>query len=355
LVSDDAALGIAPSTVDREVRFVPREAGMARLKSFLDASRRRLRRTYDLRAKAVLISGGSRGLGLALAREFARAGARLALVARDADELVRARDDLRARGAAEVIIEPCDVADGDEVTRAVVSIMASLGTVDVLVNVAGTIEVGPIEAMRKEDFERALATNFWGAFHLMDAVVPEMRARGQGRVANVSSIGGIVAVPHLLPYVASKFALTGLSLGLRAELAKDGIGVSTICPGLMRTGSPVNARFKGDHSREYAWFATADSLPILSTSAEAAARRIVRAVVRNEAMVRITAPAKLAAIAAGLTPGLVSAAMSLTNSLLPRSDARPPVRGRASALGSAVRWLTAPTAWAAADKNEQRA
>jgi hypothetical protein len=123
----------------------------------------------------------------------------------------------------------------------------------------------------------------------------------------------------------------------------------------MRTGSPVNATFKGDHAREYAWFATADSLPILSTSAEAAARRIVRAVIRNEAMVRITAPAKLAAVAAGLTPGLLSAAMSLTNALLPRGDARPAMRGTGSGVSRALRWLTAPTAWAAADKNEQGA
>ena len=76
-------------------------------------------------------------------------------------------------------------------------------------------------------------------------------------------------MPHLLPYSASKFALVGFSEGLRAELAKDGIRVTTVCPGLMRTGSPPNAAFKGRHREEYAWFALSDALPILSISAEA--------------------------------------------------------------------------------------
>jgi NAD(P)-dependent dehydrogenase (short-subunit alcohol dehydrogenase family) len=281
---------------------------------------------YDLRDKAVLVSGGSRGLGLAVARELLRYGARVALLARDEAELARARDHLRAlpamgRGTAtSVITIRCDISEKAEVERAVVEAITELGAIDVLFNVAGTIEVGPIESMREADFERAMSANFWGAFHLMDAIVPGMRARGGGRIANVSSIGGVVAVPHLLPYVASKFALTGLSLGLRAELAKDGIGVITLCPGLMRTGSPVNATFKGDHQAEYAWFATADALPLLSTSAHAAARRMVRAVVRNEAMVHITLPAKLAGLAAGLSPGLVSGIMAIANRFLPRGN-----------------------------------
>jgi short-subunit dehydrogenase len=286
--------------------------------SILDATPLSSRR-YELRDKAVLIAGGSRGLGLALAHELAAKGARIALLARDAEELGRARDHLRGRGASpSVTLLPCDVGDKEQVAAAVVEAIVDLGPIDVLVNAAGTIEVGPLESMREVDFERAMASNFWGALHLIDAVVPEMRERRTGRIVNVSSIGGVIAVPHLLPYVASKFALTGLSLGLRAELAKDGVGVATVCPGLMRTGSSVHAVFKGRYAAEYSWFAAADALPLFSTSAEAAARRICRAIVRNEAMVRITWPAKLAAVAAGVSPTLVSALMGTVNRFLPR-------------------------------------
>jgi short-subunit dehydrogenase len=126
-----------------------------------------------------------------------------------------------------------------------------------------------------------------------------MRERGGGRVANIASIGGLVAVPHLLPYSASKFALVGLSQGMHAELAREGILVSTIAPGLMRTGSPRNALFKGAREQEYAWFAISDSLPLLSMSATRAARRIVQAIERGEARVVLGLPAKIAALAAG--------------------------------------------------------
>src|SRR5204863_5194639 len=117
------------------------------------------------------------------------------------------------------------------------------------------------------------------------SVLPAMRRQGEGRIVNISSIGGKIAVPHLLPYDASKFALTGFSEGLRAELLKDGIYVTTVCPGLMRTGSPRNADFKGQHEAEYAWFSIGDSLPGMSMSAEAAAERIVTAFRQGEAEV----------------------------------------------------------------------
>jgi NAD(P)-dependent dehydrogenase (short-subunit alcohol dehydrogenase family) len=310
-------------------------------------------RRYTLAGKSVVVSGGSRGLGLVVARELARRGARLALLARDPAELEAAREDLVGLGVAGVTIVACDVRRKDDVERALVQVVAAQGPVDVLVNIAGVIGVGPIEAMNESDFEEAMATNFWGPFHLVDAVVPGMRVRGGGRIANVSSIGGLVAVPHLLPYSASKFALTGYSLGLRAELAKDGIGVATICPGLMRTGSPRNATFKGDRAAEYAWFAAADALPGLSTSAESAARRIARAIERNEALVRITAPAKLAALAATVVPGLTSATMALTSAILWRAA---PSRDATGARGGddAPAWATALDAAAASRNNELR-
>jgi NAD(P)-dependent dehydrogenase (short-subunit alcohol dehydrogenase family) len=235
------------------------------------------------------------------------------------------------------------------------TLIATRGRIDVLINVAGVIEVGPMAAMDIEDFERAMAVNFWGPLRFMRAVTPSMIASGGGRIANVSSVGGLVAVPHLLPYVSSKFALTGFSLGARAELAKDGVGVCTVCPGLMRTGSPPNATFKGDHAAEYAWFASGDSTPFLSVSAEAAARRIVRGIVRNEAMVRIGAPAKVAAIAAAVMPNVVSGVMAFANALLPSGDDATPKAGKDSISPQMPTWLTALSDRASAHNNENGA
>src|SRR5690606_33875253 len=109
---------------------------------------------------------------------------------------------------------------------------------------------------------------FWGPFYCIDAVLGGMRRRGEGRIVNVSSVGGRVGVPHMVPYCAGKFALVGFSESLRAELRSSGIRVTTVCPGLMRTGSPRNALFKGRHRAEYAWFAIADSLPLATISSE---------------------------------------------------------------------------------------
>ena len=155
--------------------------------------------------------------------------------------------------------------------------------IDVLVNNAGVIQVGPIEVMTHEDFELAMQAHLWGPLNTILAVLPSMRQRREGRIVNISSIGGKVAVPHLVPYSASKFALVGLSKGLRAELMKDNVVVTTVCPGLMRTGSPRNADFKGQHRFEYAWFSISDALPLLTVSAENAARQIVQACKRGQA------------------------------------------------------------------------
>src|SRR5262249_17300153 len=162
----------------------------------------------------------------------------------------------------------CDVTNQDQVQAAVDAVLARWGRIDVLINNAGTISVGPAETMTAEDYEVAMRTHFWGPLYMTLAVLPGMRQRREGRIVNISSIGGKVSVPDLVPYNASKFALVGLSEGLQAELAKDGIVVTTVCPGLMRTGSPRNALFKGQHRAEYVWFSISDSLPILSMSAE---------------------------------------------------------------------------------------
>ena len=196
-----------------------------------------------------------------LARQLAARGARLVLLARDDRELDRARRLLEEEHRGRRDHDPLRHPPPRRRARGCrAQILEQWGVVDVLINNAGVIQVGPLEHMQHEDFENAMATHFWGPLHLMLELVPSMRRRGFGRIVNIGSIGGRVAVPHLAPYCASKFALIGLSDAVRAELAPYGIRVTTVSPGLMRTGSPMNAQVKGQHEAEYAWFAIADAL-----------------------------------------------------------------------------------------------
>ena len=283
-------------------------AGLAVAGHFLARSLRQA----DLRGQVVLITGGSRGLGLALAREFAKHGCRLALCARTAADLDKAREELES-GGADVMTFVCDVSDPTQVGQMVDTVMGQFGRVDILVNNAGIISVGPVQNMTRQDFEEALAVDFWGVLNPILAVLPQMRERKGGRIVNVTSIGGKVSVPHLLPYSCAKFAATALSEGLRAELARDGITVTTIVPGLMRTGSYFNAFFKGNKPREFAWFGLGDNLPGLSISAERAAREIVTATRRGEAERILSVPANVLALAHGLAPGAMSDLLALVN------------------------------------------
>jgi NAD(P)-dependent dehydrogenase (short-subunit alcohol dehydrogenase family) len=277
------------------------------------------KRRYSLSEKTVFIAGGSRGLGLLMAREFARRGARVAICARDAGELERARWQL-LRSGCEVFTVVCDLTLKDEVDQAIRRVKQEFGRIDILVNNAGVIQVGPAEVMQLEDYQESLDTHFWAPLYTTLAVLPDMKTRGQGRIVNISSIGGKLSVPHLLPYSVGKFALTGFSEGLRAEAAKDNVLVTTVCPGLMRTGSPRNAKFKGKHRAEYAWFSISAGLPLLSIGAERAARRLVTACERGEAEVILSLPAKLAVLLHGIFPGLTSNIFAIGNRWMPSAE-----------------------------------
>lgn len=271
---------------------------------------------WDFNSRVAVVTGGSRGLGLEIARELARRGAKLALCARDLGELERARAELERRGA-EVLVARCDITRQEEVEDFVRQVLDRWGRIDVLINNAGIIQAGPLEEMTLADYEEAMGIHFWGPLYAITAALPQMRRRGEGRIVNIASIGGKVSVPHLLPYGASKFALVGLSEGLHAELAREGIVVTTVCPWLMRTGSPRNALFKGQHRLEYAWFSISDSLPLVSMDSTSAARRIVEACTRGETEVILALKGKLAAAVHGLFPGLTAEVLGVVNRILP--------------------------------------
>jgi NAD(P)-dependent dehydrogenase (short-subunit alcohol dehydrogenase family) len=317
------------------------------------------REAYDFSGKAVVITGGSRGLGLVMARELADEGAKLILLARNPDELDRAVDDIRTeQPSADVVGIVADIRKRYEAERAIAHTIERHGRVDVLINNAGIIQVGPLDHMKLSDYEDAMNTHFWGPLYMIVAALPHMRRQRDGRIVNISSIGGKIAIPHMVPYSASKFALAGLSEGMRVELARDNIVVTSVYPGLMRTGSPVNAMFKGKRPQEYAWFAISDSLPLATISAERAARQIIDACRSGDAELVITMQAKLAILAKDLAPELFADAMGLINRLLPEpaagpeGDAARPGHENESSWADPSATLTAPT-YEAADRNNE--
>ncbi|MDX1932872.1 MAG: SDR family oxidoreductase [Capsulimonadales bacterium] len=321
-----------------------------------------VRRQYrmDFSGKVALITGGSRGLGLLLARLLTEEGASVALCARDFQELEIARIDLEARGVSpdRILIRTCDVTDNDQVKEMTEATLARFGRIDILINNAGTIQVGPNEVQTDEDFETAMAVHFWGPHHFVRAALPSLK-KTHGRIVNISSIGGLVAFPHLLPYSTSKAALIAYSQGLRAELARDGIRVTTVAPGLMRTGSPPNALFKGDHSSEYAWFVLADSLPGSSQSADKAASLIINALRFGDAFLVTSAAGKAGAFVSGLFPGLTADLLTLADRFLPTADPGQPddlraVPGRESESPITRSLLTMLTRRAARNNNQTR-
>ncbi len=210
--------------------------------------------------------------------------------------------------------------------------------------------------MAREDFECAMRLHFWAPFELISQIVPEMRTWGGGRIVNISSIGGKLAVPHLAPYSASKFALTGFSDALRAELARDNIHVTTVAPGMMRTGSHVNAKFKGKHDAEFAWFAASAGAPLISMNAERAARKILAACRRGQPSLTLTFAARTAILGNALFPNLTGYAMKIVNYFLPAAGNDEANQSRA---GSQLRrltpnWVTRLADRATKKNNEQK-
>ena len=271
------------------------------------------RPSYSFRDKSVFITGGARGLGFLMAELLAGEGARLMLVSRNGDQLQEAEMKLR-KGNPQIKTLVCDIRNEQEIQAAIQSCVKSYGTIDVLINNAGVIQVGPFENMPLEDFHDAMATHGWGPLYAIHAALPHMRRQGGGRIVNISSIGGKLAVPHLLPYCMSKFALAALSDGMRIELSKYGIVVTSVYPGLMRTGSHVYAHTKGNSEKESVWFSLMATTPGLAINARRAAAKIIEACRNGSRELVITPQAKLAVMTQGIAPGFVSLVSEIVNS-----------------------------------------
>ncbi len=277
-------------------------------------------RETAMRGKVVVIAGGSRGLGLEIAREFGRHGAHLVLASRHEDELRDALGKLHGEGAipngntAHIVV--ADVSKQADCERLISSATERYGRVDVVVNCAAVMQVAPIEDQTTEAFHKAMDINFFGQLYTIQAVLPQMLQRGSGHIVNIASIGGKIGVPHMLPYVASKYALVGFGEGLHAELRHKGVRVTTVCPGLMRTGAHVQVQFAGDVDKEYRWFAFGATMPGVSIAARAAARRIYAATVAGKAEITITPQAWLGARLNGLAPGASQVFAAAVNQLV---------------------------------------
>jgi NAD(P)-dependent dehydrogenase (short-subunit alcohol dehydrogenase family) len=305
----------------------------------------------DFNGKVVLITGGSRGLGLEMARILASKGAKLAICARSEDQLKKAEEEIRAMGA-EVIAVRTDLTDAGEAGTLIAHVVAHFGRLDILVNNAGVMLVAPENLLDISDYQQVMDANLWSALYTMKAAVPQFRFQGEGRIVNICSIGGKIAVPHMLPYSVSKFAMAGLSEGMAAELEKDNIHVTTVIPSLMRTGSSRNISVKGDHEGEYAWFKTAGSLPLLSQNSRRAAEEIIEAVASGRSEVVLTPIGRMTTAFQGIAPQAVTAVARLINRFLPQSSNDEVRRGYESESAFSEGILTAVADEQSAKNNE---
>jgi NAD(P)-dependent dehydrogenase (short-subunit alcohol dehydrogenase family) len=270
----------------------------------------------DLRGEVAVVTGASRGLGLLLARELARQGCSLIICARDPAELGRAVVQLREEAGADVSSVACDVTAEDAPARLVQAALDRHGRLDIVISNAGSIQVGPVQAATPEQFKTALDTLALAPARVAVAALPVMLGLRHGRIVTIASIGGKLGVPHLLPYSTAKFAAVGFTEGLRAELGRGPVTATTVVPGLMRTGSHLQARFTGQAEKEFTWFGLGASLPLLSMDAERAARQIVGAVRERRAEIILTPAGQVVSRVAGLAPALTSEVLHLVQRLM---------------------------------------
>lgn len=200
-------------------------------------------------APTVLVTGASEGIGKATALLFAHKGYNLVLAARRAEPLETVVQKVEQLDCSALGI-PADVREPEQVKALVQKALDRYGSVDVLINNAGIYVSGPVEEFSLEDWHQTVDTNFWGYVHTIQALLPYFLARGSGTIVNLSSIGGKVALPYVTPYCASKFAVTGLTKSLHAELSPRGIQVCGIYPNLIKSNFSERAIFRGRNAQD---------------------------------------------------------------------------------------------------------
>jgi short-subunit dehydrogenase len=272
------------------------------------------------RNETVFITGGARGLGLIFATLYAKRGAQVAICSRTYEDLERAERRIKlAAPEASVHCYLCDVGKRDQVDETIAAIYREIGPIDILVNNAGVILSSPFERVNADDFRDSLNSNLWGMLNTSLAVLPRMIERKQGKILNITSVGGVIPVPHLLAYSTAKFGAVGFSTTAALSLRRAGVSVTTAIPSLMRTGSYLKAKFKGEYRAEMSWFSLLSTLPGITLSAERAAKRMIRACDRGQAFAVIGWPAKLARIGFALFPNLLIRLMGGVERILPRA------------------------------------
>ena len=314
-----------PPLQDRESQVL---AGSLVLGLGLGLMLRRRRHRTEFAGRTVLVTGGSRGLGLELVREFSRRGARVVFCARHADEVSRAEAELDRQGHRQVYGMVCDVSHPEGPARLCAEVTSAFGAVDILVNNAGQIQVQPFVDSDETAFHRSLDLFLYGPLRLSQELLPAMMSQGRGAIVNVTSIGGLLPAPHLVSYNCGKAAMVALSEGMSVELDRYGIQVLTVKPGLMRTGGHRNAMFGGRASEEYAWFSRAAVSPALALSASSAARRVVDALAEGRRTVSLGWEGKWGPFFHTFLPETSHRLTSLIEKLLPAAGAaQPPLMG----------------------------
>jgi NAD(P)-dependent dehydrogenase (short-subunit alcohol dehydrogenase family) len=216
-----------------------------------------------------------------------------------------------------------------------------LGPIDIVVANAATLLVAPIETLTQTEFEDAMLDVFGTAARAALIALPSMQARREGTLVFITSIGARFGVPHLAPYSAAKFAEAGFAEAVGAEVAKDGVNVLTVFPGLMRTGSWIHGSFRGMPERELGWFGVGAITPLLSIDADTAAKRIVRAIIDRKRRLTFTPAARLAIAVHDYLPGLWALASAIIGRLLPRA----PLNGEPVEQRRGGELLEQPSSW----------